>query len=98
MITFWLVVIGLILLGLGFVLLPLLTKKNKNTYISREEINKAIYAGKVEDLAADLERNLLDKEEYDHALADLQQTLLQDADVEIEEIKPEHQGNNYIIT
>ena len=61
MITFWLVVMGLILLGLGFVLLPLLKKNNKNTYVSREEINKAIYAGKVEDLEADLERNLLDK-------------------------------------
>ena len=98
MITFWLVVIGLILLGLVFVLLPLLSKKNKHTYISREEVNKAIYAGKVEDLDADLERNLLDKEEYDHALADLQQTLLQDANVESEEVKPERSGNNMVIT
>ncbi len=98
MITFWLVVIGLILLGLVFVLLPLLTKNNKNAYVSREEINKAIYIGKVEDLQADLERNLLDKEEYDHALADLQQTLLQDADTENEEVKQGRSGNNMIIT
>jgi cytochrome c-type biogenesis protein CcmH len=98
MITFWLVVIGLILLGLVFILLPLLTKNNKNAYVSREEINKAIYIGKVEDLQADLERNLLDKEEYDHALADLQQTLLQDADTGREEVKRERSGNNIIIT
>tara|TARA_B110000238_G_C16124766_1_gene438716 strand:+ start:1070 stop:2317 length:1248 start_codon:yes stop_codon:yes gene_type:complete len=98
MITFWLVVIGLILLGLGFVLLPLLKKSNKKTYVSREDINKAIYAGKVEDLDADLERSLLDKEEYDYALADLQQTLLQDADVEPEEILQERTGNNKVIT
>jgi len=98
MITFWLVVIGLILLGLVFVLLPLLTKNNKNSYVSREEINKAIYIGKVEDLQADLERSLLDKEEYEHALADLQQTLLQDVDTENEEVKQERSGNNMIIT
>ncbi|MDW3094893.1 MAG: c-type cytochrome biogenesis protein CcmI [Gammaproteobacteria bacterium] len=96
MITFWLVVIGLILLGLLFVLLPLLSKENKNQYVSREEINKAIYIGKVEDLEADLERNLLDKEEYDHALADLQQTLLQDADVE--DTKPFNLRGNKIMT
>ncbi len=96
MITFWLVVIGLILLSLVFVLLPLLSTKNRTDYVSREEINKAIYIGKVEDLQTDLERNLLDKEEYDHALADLQQTLLQDADSE--ETKPSHSGNNRLIT
>ncbi len=96
MIPFWLVMIGLSLLGLVFVLLPLLTKKNNKTYVSREEVNKAIYIGKVEDLQADLERNLLDKEEYDHALADLQQTLLQDA--KTEEVKQEHSGNNMVIT
>jgi cytochrome c-type biogenesis protein CcmH len=96
MITFWLVVIGLILLGLAFVLLPLLSAKNNTTYVSREEINKAIYLGKVEDLEADLERNLLDKEEYDHALADLQQTLLQDAS--IEEAKQLRSGSNKLIT
>ena len=96
MITFWLVVIGLILLGLVFVLLPLLSKKNINQHVSREEINKAIYIGKVEDLEADLERNLLDKEEYNHALADLQQTLLQDADTE--EVKQFDSSSNIIIT
>ncbi len=96
MITFWLIVIILILLGLAFVLLPLLSKQNKNQHVSREEINKAIYIGKVEDLEADLERNLLDKEEYNHALADLQQTLLQDADAG--EVKQFRSGSNMIIT
>ncbi len=96
MITFWLIVIILILLGLAFVLLPLLSSKNKNASVSREEINKAIYIGKVEDLQADLERNLLDKEEYEHALADLQQTLLQDADTQ--EVKPFRSGSNMMIT
>lgn len=96
MITFWLIVIGLILLGLVFVLLPLLSKKNKNQHVSREEINKAIYIGKVEDLEADLERNLLDKDEYDHALADLQQTLLQDAD--IKEVKKFNSSGNMLMT
>ena len=96
MVTFWLVVIGLILLGLVFVLLPLLKTKNTTAYVSREDVNKAIYAGKVEELQADLERNLLDKEEYEHALADLQQTLLQDA--QVEEVKPLRSGSNKLIT
>ena len=96
MITFWIIVIGLIFLGLVFVLLPLMSKKNKSAPASREEINKAIYIGKVEDLQADLERNLLDKDEYDHALADLQQTLLQDADAK--EVAPSRTGNNLLIT
>ena len=96
MIIFWIVVTLLILLSLVFVLLPLLTKKHKQSYVSREEVNKAIYLGKVEELQADLERNLLDQEEYEHALADLQQTFLEDANVQ--EIKPRRSGNNMVIT
>ena len=96
MITFWLAVIILILIGLAFVLLPLLSKKNKNAYVSRDEINKAIYIGKVEDLQSDLDRNLLDEEEYEHALTDLQHTLLQDA--ESEDTRQVHSGSNMLIT
>ena len=66
---FWLIVVLLVLIGLVFVLMPLLVPTDKKEFASREEINKAIYLGKVEDLQTDLEKNLLDQEEYEHALS-----------------------------
>ncbi len=96
---FWLIVVLLVLIGLVFVLMPLLVPMDKKEFASREEINKAIYLGKVEDLQTDLEKNLLDQEEYEHALADLQKTLLQDAEQQDhrEELKQPSSGNNIAI-
>lgn len=79
---FWSVIVLLIIGALAFVLLPLLKSHDNNRSVAREDINKAIYLGKVEDLEADLDKGLLDQDEYQHALTDLQQTLLQDADTQ----------------
>jgi len=95
MITFWLIIAVLVIVGLVFVLLPLL-KPNAQENVSRQDINKAIYHGKVEDLKTDLEKGLLDKDEYDYALADLQKVLLQDA--QSEEVKQASTSNNMVIT
>ncbi len=98
--TFWIITILLLIVSLAFVLYPLLKSRRNQVTVSREEINKAIYHGKVEDLQADLDKGLLDQDEYEHALADLQQTLLQDAQgaqgaEEKQDIKT---GNNVFIT
>ncbi len=99
MITFWLVVVILTLAGLAFVLLPLVKSSEGHSNITREEINKAIYLGKVEELEADLEKGLLDKDEYQHALTDLQQTLLQDAEAEQpEQLNIKQSGSNMAAT
>ena len=94
--SFWVITIVLILIGLAFVVFPLLKSHSSRVNVSREEINKAIYYGKVEDLQADLEKGLLDQEEYDHALADLQKTLLQDA--QTAESKQAQSSGNALIT
>lgn len=93
MVTFWIFVALLTLLGLAFVLYPLFFSDNKRITASREEINKSIYLGKVEDLQSDLDKDLLDQEEYDQAFADLQQTLLQDT--EQSEEKHMRAGSNF---
>jgi len=95
--TFWVITILLLILSLAFVLYPLLKSHRNQTTVSREEINKAIYHGKVEDLQADLDKGLLDQDEYEHALADLQQTLLQDAQG-VEQKQDIKTGNNVFIT
>lgn len=79
--TFWAIAVILLLVGMAFVLFPLLRPRQHETTVTREEINKSIYYGKVEELQADLDKGLLDQDEYDFALADLQQTLLQDAEI-----------------
>ena len=95
--TFWVIVVLLLVVGLAFVIFPLLKSRQNQSVVSREEINKAIYHGKVEDLQSDLDKGLLDQDEYEHALADLQQTLLQDAQSQdqIEELKS---GSNVFVT
>ena len=92
--TFWVIAASFALVGLGFVIFPLMRSHNRSV-ASRVEINKSIYQSKVEELDLDLENNLLDKEEYDHAVQDLQKTLLLDA--EGQENKVVQTGSNLII-
>ena len=77
--TFWLLAALLVSIALVFVLPPLFHTHERTGKMSRLDINRAIYQQKVADLAADLERGLLDQEEYENALADVQHTLLEDA-------------------
>ena len=94
--VFWIVTVLLVVLGLVFVLLPLLRSNREGVMVSREEINKAIYHGKVEELQADLDKGLLDQGEYENALSDLQTTLLQDAETEQQQVVKT--GSNSLIT
>ena len=83
---FWLIAILLIIFGLAFLLMPLLASFKPESDDSRTRLNRSIYQAKVSELKADMESGLLDEGEYQHALQDLQHTLLQDA--EEEEAKP----------
>ena len=75
---FWLITALLVLLSLIFVVMPLMTAR-KNQSSSRLDVNRALYDGKLTELQLDLEKGLLDQEEYDDAVAELQRTLLDDA-------------------
>ena len=66
--------------GLFFIVMPLLSKQQNISTDQREQLNRTIYLSKVEELEADLEKGLLDEEEYQLALNDLQKTLIADVD------------------
>ena len=68
----------LTLLGLFFLLQPLLQTMTQSSQSKRDQLNQAIYHSKVDELSADLDKGLLDEEEYELALQDLQQTLVTD--------------------
>lgn len=68
----------LTLLGLFFLLQPLLQVSTVSSQSKRDQLNQAIYHSKVEELSADLDKGLLDEEEYELALQDLQHTLVTD--------------------
>ena len=83
---FWFIATLLIIFALAFILLPLLSTFRSGTTDSRTSLNRSIYQAKVSELKVDLESGLLDENEYEHALQDLQRTLLEDA--ETEDAKP----------
>ena len=83
---FWLIATLLIIFGLAFILLPLLGSFRTGSSDSRTKLNRSIYQAKVSELKADMDSGLLDENEYQHALQDLQHTLLDDA--KAEESKP----------
>ena len=83
---FWLIATLLIIFGLAFILLPLLGSFRTGSSNSRTKLNRSIYQAKVSELKADMDSGLLDENEYQHALQDLQHTLLDDA--KAEESKP----------
>ncbi|MEM7304579.1 MAG: c-type cytochrome biogenesis protein CcmI [Pseudomonadota bacterium] len=79
---FWIIAVLLILLGLAFVILPMLSSHKTDHAPSRTSLNRSIYQAKVAELDADMESGLLDENEYQNSLHDLQQTLLEDANVQ----------------
>ena len=92
--NFWVIAALFVLVGLAFVILPLL-RTHQKLGTSRIEVNKAIYQSKVDELRLDLDNNLLDHDEYEHAVEDLQKTLLSDA--EGQESKLTKSGSNTAI-
>ena len=94
--NFWMIAALLVFVGLVFVVLPLLRSQNKSI-TSRVEINKSIYQSKIDELRSDLDKNLLDHDEYEHAVEDLQKTLLLDAE-ESDQKEVKSGGNAIIIS
>ena len=89
---FWVIVSILILVGLVFIVYPLLFGNKNIAVASRADANRELYHSKVEELQFDLDKGLLDQQEYDDSLADLQRTLL--TDVNMEDKHPLYSGKN----
>ena len=89
---FWIIVVLLVLIGLAFIVYPLIASKQKENSISRIDANRALYHSKVEELQFDLQKGLLDQAEYDSSVEDLQKALL--TDVETEESREQHVGKS----
>lgn len=79
MTQFWLIAVGMILLALGFVLLPLL-RQRKTVHIDRDAINIRIVKQQLGELEADLKSGKLEQSVYEAAKADLENALLNDLD------------------
>ena len=79
---FWIIATLLVLIGLAFVVYPLITAKQKENTASRIDANRALYRSKMEELEYDLQQGLLDQAEYDSSVEDLQKALLTDVEVE----------------
>ncbi len=93
---FWIIVAVLTFAGLAFVVYPLLSSRKNDEVLSRAEANRALYHSKVEELQFDLEKGLLDQEEYDDSVADLQRALL--TDVGTGEKQELRSGKNFGLT
>ena len=79
---FWVIIVLLILLGLSFVVIPLLSKSRSVIGPSRVEANRALYESKFKELQFDLEKGLLDQNEYEETVQELQRTLLTDVEAD----------------
>lgn len=93
---FWIIVAILTIAGLGFIVYPLLSSRKKDEVLSRSDANRALYHSKVEELQFDLQKGLLDQEEYDDSVADLQRALL--TDVDVNEKRELRSGKNFGLT
>ncbi len=80
MTLFWLAAAAITLIGLGFIILPLI-RQTASAQVSRMQVNKALYESKLEELQADLEQGLLDPSEYQQSEQELQRSLLSDVTV-----------------
>ena len=90
---FWVIIIVLVVIGLAFIVYPLLATKKKEMSTSRVDANRALYHSKVEELQFDLEKGLLEQAEYDNSIEDLQKALL--TDVEVDEARELHAGKSF---
>ncbi len=79
MTQFWLIAAGMILLALGFVLLPLL-RQRKTVHIDRNAINISVVKQQLNELESDLKSGKLEQSVYEAAKADLEKALLNDLD------------------
>ncbi|MEN8178285.1 MAG: c-type cytochrome biogenesis protein CcmI [Pseudomonadota bacterium] len=77
MTTFWIFAAGLMLLAIGFIVLPLLRGK-EYAMLSADELNLSVFKQQIEELENDLNSGILDQTQYDAARKDLEKELLED--------------------
>jgi len=81
MFSFWLIVILLIGIALGFLLPPLLKKRvpySKEQFPDRDEMSLSIFRDQLAELNNDLKNNVITQDQYDQAKADLERSILSD--------------------
>lgn len=81
MMVFWCIAALMLLLGLAFLLRPLL-KHSKFDTMPRDLVNATIYKDQLNELEADLKAGVLSQEQYEQARHDLERNLLADASPE----------------
>lgn len=79
MTQFWLIAAGMILLALGFVLLPFLWQR-KTVHIDRNTLNISVIKQQLAELEADLNSGKLEQSVFEAARTDLEKELLEDID------------------
>lgn len=79
MITFWLVVGGLIALAFLVLVPPLLRRNNKLQSSTSSEVNLSVYRDQLRELNADLAAGTLDEVQYQNAKNDLEYRVLEDS-------------------
>ncbi len=77
MLTFWVISAFLIVVALVLVLPPLAAKDPRADH-SRQAVNRAVFDRKLRELDEDLRRDLIGKEQFEAARADLKRTLIDD--------------------
>src|SRR5215831_9231825 len=78
MLTFWIIAALLILLAFWFILPALVNKPDSDEDVERREANILVYKDQQRELDADLQNELIGKDQYEQEKAELDRRLLQD--------------------
>ncbi len=78
MITFWLIIICMLMLAFAFVLPSLLRQPHKDNSVTREKINIAIHKEHLQELQNELNQGELSQKDFDHASHEVERALLSD--------------------
>ena len=92
MTQFWLIAAGMILLALGFVLVPLFRQRKTAVTIDRNTLNIQVIKQQIAELEADLESGKLEQSVYEAARTDLEKELLDDLEPVTETGNPAPSG------
>ena len=79
MLVFWVISTFLLVVALAIVLPPLISK-GQQADASRQAVNRAVFDRKLKELDDDLRRDLIGREQFEAARADLKRTLIDDLD------------------
>ena len=79
MISFW-VICSILLIVALVIIVPPLFRNEPELDLDRTKINREVYANKLAELVNDLKNDLIEKEQYEIAKADLQRSLIDDTE------------------